>query len=212
MYLGRPEIDAAAAACEAAGRELGAEWAAAAGTDEDDFTSRLIERIGSKLARLDISGVRWQARKTTSRFERSEESLSGADLLAVLEVSAPGVVVRKGFLAQAKIRGKGSMRELRAQCSAMLQITPASFIFIYDKGGVQVLPAVLYANGSLGLRHAEPWSLAQLFAAHFGSFVGDRRLTATTREEFGIVLNAAPPKDIMLISAGLGDAESPKLD
>jgi hypothetical protein len=44
MYLPRPAINAAAAACEDAGREIGELLAQGDIADEDDFTSALIEK------------------------------------------------------------------------------------------------------------------------------------------------------------------------
>lgn len=209
MYLPRPAIEAAAAACEDAGREIGALYARDDVQEEDDFTSALIEAIRARLARIEMAGVVWRGRKTTSRFRGSEESRSGADLLGVLEVDLPDVAFRKGFLAQAK-RDKGgrSMGRLRQQCEQMLEVTPDSFVLLYDKKGVKVLPALLFAGGSLGLHHAEPWELSRFFAAHFGSFIGDRKLGVRNRKEFTRALDALPPREILVISASLVEPES----
>jgi hypothetical protein len=206
MYLPRPAIHAAAAACEDAGREIAALFSAGEIADEDDFTSALIQGIRSRLNCLEIGGVAWHGRKTTSRFEGSEENRSGADLLGVLEVDLADVAFRKGFLAQAK-REKGGhgMQRLRQQCQQMLALTPDSFVFLYGKKGVEVLPALLYAEGSLGLRHADPWDLERFFAAHFASFIGDRKLGVASREEFQDSLDALPPREILVITASLGE-------
>jgi hypothetical protein len=138
-------------------------------------------------------GVRQRA---ASKVPRSQ---SGADLLGVLEVDLPGIAFRKGFLAQAKRDkvGRGMVR-LREQCEQMLNITPDSFVLVYDKNGVEVLPALLFADGSLGLHHAEPWRLGRVFAAHFGSFIGDRKIGFRTREEFSEALDALPPHEILV--------------
>lgn len=206
MYLPQPAIDLAAAACDDAGREIGALWARDDIADEDDFTSALIEAIRVRLERIELGGIVWRGRKTTSRFEGSEESLSGADLLGVLEVNLPGIAFRKGFLAQAKRdRGGHGMGRLRQQCGQMLNITPDAFVLLYDKKGVKVVPALLFADGSLGLHHAEPWELGRFFAAHFGSFIGDRKIGFRTRDEFSEALDVLPPREVLVVEASLAE-------
>jgi hypothetical protein len=202
MYLSRPDVLAAATACEAAGQSVGELIARGSLVEEDDVTSVLIDRIRTRVAGLSISGVHWDARKTTSRSRGSEEHRSGADLLGVLEVNLPEITLRKGFLAQAKLYKFGKMKRLRDQCAQMLEISPDSYVFLFDKRGVQVVPALLYATGSLGMKHVEPWPLSQFFEAHFSSFIGDRRLSATTKAEFAQLLPDVPiPKDILVVSA-----------
>jgi hypothetical protein len=201
MYLSAPEIAGASAACEAAGRSAAELWAADGLADEDDFTSTLSEKIRQRLGGLDLGGVSWRARKTTSRFAGSEEARTGADLLGVLEVSLPDVKLRKGFLAQAKLNKPGDMKRLRTQCEQMLAVTPDSFVFLYDKHRVSVVPALLYAEGHLGLKHVGPWSLGKFFEAHFSCFVGDRALRATTKKEFAELVDAVAPKEILVVTA-----------
>jgi hypothetical protein len=209
MYLPRPAIDAAAAACEDAGREVGALLGAGEIADEDDFTSALIESIRSRLGDLDLGGVLWRGRKTTSRFVGSEENRSGADLLGVLEVDLPDISFRKGFLVQAKKREKGGrgINRLREQCRKMLDVTPDAFVFLYSREGVDVLPALLFADGSLGFRHTEPWDLTRFFRAHFASFIGDRKLGIGTRAEFATTLDLPPPRDVLIVTASLAEAD-----
>lgn len=109
--------------------------------------------------------------------------------------------LRKGFLAQAKLDKRGEMKRLRKQCEQMLAITPDSFVFLYDKRRVSVVPALLYAEGHLGLKHVEPWSLGKFFEAHFSCFVGDRALRATTKKEFAELVDAAAPQEILVVTA-----------
>jgi hypothetical protein len=101
------------------------------------------------------------------------------------------------------------MRRLREQCKQMLDISPDSFVFVYGKNGVEVLPAILFADGSLGLHHADPWELGRFFAAHFASFIGDPKLGVQTREEFSTVLGAPQPREMLVVSASLGNPAEP---
>jgi hypothetical protein len=124
MYLSKPAIELAAAACGDAGNEIGALYARRDIADEDDFTSALIQRIRSRLERLQLGGVEWRGRKTSSRYPNSDENRSGADLLGVLEVELPEIRFRKGFLAQAKrdrvVAGWDSSGTSASRCSQSL--------------------------------------------------------------------------------------------
>jgi hypothetical protein len=64
-----------------------------------------------------------------------------------------------------------------------------------------------YADGSLGLRHAESWDLGRFFAAHFSSFIGDRRLGVTSRREFVAALDTPPPREVLVITASAAEPE-----
>jgi len=210
LYLSNADIQAAAAACESAGDSLGFSLRDRQVVEEDDATSVLLERLRNNLSGLSTSGARWDARKVTSRAKGSEESRTGADLLGVFEVNLPEISIRKGFLAQAKLhRGhrvnRGETHRLRQQCEQMLSITPDSFVFLYDKQGVHVLPAVLYSSGHLGLRHVAPWPLSRFFAAHFACFIGDPRLSGTTPEAFREIIDLSPPPNTLVVSAEVTD-------
>ncbi|MGZ4370900.1 MAG: hypothetical protein ACXVRV_10795 [Gaiellaceae bacterium] len=126
----------------------------------------------------------------------------------MLDVDLPEITFRKGFLAQAKRDKIGhGMGRLRAQSRQMLEITPDSFVFVYGKSGVEVLPALLFADGSLGLRHADSWELGRFFAAHFASFIGDPRLGVQTRMEFSTLVAESEPREMLVVTASLANRE-----
>ncbi|MDX6400049.1 MAG: hypothetical protein QOF27_655, partial [Gaiellaceae bacterium] len=80
--------------------------------------------------------------EATHRGPHAQESVVGADLLAVLNVDCPNVALTKGFLVQAKsLLTPTNMTELRQQCERMHHVTPDSFVFLYDSAGVGVIPA-----------------------------------------------------------------------
>jgi hypothetical protein len=201
VFIRRDDIEAAAAICGVAGSEIGERWRAGLLADEDDFTSQLIAHVVQQLDGQRFTGVTWRARKMTSRFEGSEESNTGADLLGVMEVQLPQISLRKGFLAQSKLRKRGQMARLRMQCQQMLEVTPDSFVFLYDASGVQVAPALLYATGSLGLRHVEPWSMREFFAAHLSCFIGDSKLSSVNRDRFAQLTQREIPSTALFVSA-----------
>ena len=54
--------------------------------DEDDFTSRFLERIETELDGWRHGEIVFRARKTTWRGAESEEAAFGADIVAVVKV------------------------------------------------------------------------------------------------------------------------------
>lgn len=68
---------------------------------------------------------------------------------------------------------------LLAQAEAMLEISPASFVFLYRPTGVSVVPAIsVVANGGEP-RDLSDWDFDEFLLEHFRCFVGDRLLGAT---------------------------------
>lgn len=203
-YLPGPAITAAAAACEDAGNAITARFRGDDVVEEDDFTSALAQGIIDRLGQLNLGGVEWRAQKLTSRRKSSEEGRVGADLLGILEVDLPKIKLRKGFLAQAKLQNKHKMPYLREQCRKMLEVSPASFIFVYGKTEVLVYPAIAFATGHLPFSAVEPWTLGRFFEAHFGSFVGDQRL-GVSRGKRVVPQELVTPRTTLVVSARPSD-------
>ncbi len=111
--------------------------------DEDDFTSRFIERIEFELDGWRSDEITFRARKTTWRGGRSEEAIFGADIVTVVRVDLSGYKTSKGILVQAKCldHGKrfdnGKWNELRQQIDRMNNHTQESYIWLYDSSGVR---------------------------------------------------------------------------
>jgi hypothetical protein len=150
---------------------------------EPNFTDRVAARLGDRLNGFSLDGFQWTAKTFTDRGRGSQESRVGADFAGVLDWRAGGSDVQKGFLAQAKLSKAGARftkaqaNDLLAQCNRMLEISPASFVFLYSERTVKVVPAITVA-GSDG---REPWTInswtpARFFQAHFECFIGDRLL------------------------------------
>ncbi|MBA3261581.1 MAG: hypothetical protein H0T69_03725 [Thermoleophilaceae bacterium] len=93
----------------------------------------------------------------------------------VLEVELPAYQVTKGFLAQAKLIGdRRQVRKpkLLARCRDMLDLTPASYVFLYDPDAVRIVPALaVLANGGEP-RNLHAWSVMEFFFEHFACFLG----------------------------------------
>jgi hypothetical protein len=146
--------------------------------DEEDFTSKMLGRIESRLDGTQIDGLRWDARVLKKTVE---EPHVGADLLGVLTSRADEFRIDKGFLAQAKLYGhhrKPARKKLLAQCEAMLAHSGASYVFLYRLDGVFVVPALAVVAAAGDVHGLETWSIEDFFREHLWCFVGDRRLSS----------------------------------
>lgn len=98
--------------------------------DEDDFTSRLLERIESELDGWMHDGIVFKIRKTKSKGKRAEEAIFGADIVVVVKVALSGYNTNKGILIQAKRLDRGKKfrscewEKLGAQIEKMENHTP----------------------------------------------------------------------------------------
>ena len=158
--------------------------------DEDDFTSRLADRIEQAIDGFYLDGIRWQVstRKLKWRGRLSEESRVGADLGVVIRMSGVGFDVRKGYLIQGKLVKDMSLDlTIRSpfekndrvidQCTKMLAVTPESYVWFYTPAGVSVLRAGTVLDVDPRLIHrAARQSLYSFFLAGFMSWSGDRSL------------------------------------
>jgi hypothetical protein len=146
---------------------------------EPAMTDRMLGAVEESLTDFHVHGVRWTAKTLTDRGARSQESRFGADFLGVLNIQLPEFSVSKGFLAQAKLlRGRWfrDAQQLQKQCEQMLQLSPASFVFLYSKQGVRVVPAisVLGAKGDPTALYSR--SSQRFFEHHLECFIGDRAI------------------------------------
>lgn len=176
--------------------------------EEPDFTSSMLQTIKERLNGKTVKGIVWQSVVTTSHGPNSEEKPTGADFMGVLSINLPDYNVNKGFLAQAKrakrLYGK-EITELKKQCDRMLNITPESYVFLYSKDGVRVLPAisVLSANVS-DLTELYNRSIQRFFELHLESFIGDRRLSSASAEQIELLLKEYKVSNILYLAGKEG--------
>lgn len=167
-------------------------------TQEPHLTDRLLGAIETRMEGYEVSGLRWSAKTLSDRGKGSEEKRYGADFVGVLNVALPSYEISKGFLAQAKLLEpdeyltKDEWDVLVRQCARMLELSPASFVFLYSTAGVRVVPAhSVTAIGAQAPEERTPYglysrSLRTFFMHHFESFIGDSRIVkphAITLEE-----------------------------
>jgi len=148
---------------------------------EAAFTDRMLQAIVQRMRDYASGGYRWTAKTFTDRGPGAQEKVLGADFMGVFSVQSPDFSVVKAFLAQAKRLEPGraldseELGRLKNQCDKMLQRTPDSFVFIYSRAQVIVVPAIsviAYSGGDLHALHKR--RLAQFLEEHFACFIGDR--------------------------------------
>lgn len=155
---------------------------------EPDFTSRMLGAIEEAMNNFSVKGVRWTAKTLTDRGPGAQEKQYGADFIGVLEISLPGYEVRKGFLAQAKLiepnkrMASRDFHRMASQCERMLRLSPDSFVFLYSKQGVSVVPAISIVSVATSMPFTNPYRLyprgiATFYQEHFASFIGDRNIS-----------------------------------
>jgi len=153
---------------------------------EPEFTGEMLGRMKEAIHGYRTKGVRWTAKVLTSQGPAAQEKEFGADFMGVLEFDLPEYSVKKGFLAQAKRieRGKpvtaGEWDRMAQQCKRMLSITPESFVFIYARAGIIVVPALAIVSATARGNPHEFYSrtVLRFYQDHFECSVGDMALSS----------------------------------
>lgn len=168
--------------------------------DEPATTNRFLQELESTINRRgQIRGVQFSSRTLTSLGPNAEESVVGADFIAIIDVQLPGYAVSKGFLCQAKNNGRGvnvdyttrrnikvgfnqaaTLKKLQSQTEKMLKTSPDSFVIIYGNDGFVLVPAlsinsINYSNDG---NHIYGKNTRLFFQEFLMCFIGDRRLNA----------------------------------
>lgn len=159
---------------------------------EAPFTDRLVANLQNQFDGRTVKGVRWKAKTLTDHGRHSQENTFGADFLGVLTLDLQGLRVMKGFFAQAKLIRRGNtmtkaseFERLHEQCQKMLSVTPDSFVFLYSKGGVKIVPASSVVGTSPeNLNALSNRTMGRFFTEYVECFVGDPKLNAPTLETF----------------------------
>ena len=142
--------------------------------DEDDFTSRLLERIQTEVDNwnFDENKILFQAKKTTWRGRGSEEAILGADIVVTVNIDLRDYKTSKGILIQAKCldRGKSfdpsAWSRLCRQISKMEIYTLDSYVWLYDSSGVRSIRA----RAVMGLQTRRP---DDLYITRCSTFLGE---------------------------------------
>lgn len=169
---------------------------------EPTFTDRMIGAFKTVVeANPEYRGYKFGIRTLRDRGPGAAEHEFGADFCAVLKVEIEDFSIEKGFLAQAKLSGRGGVsvraggpgvystvmvsatagdRTLRAQCDQMLAVTPDSYVVVYDYDDILVVPAssVAHLHHDAGTQPLYSKSIGNFFSEFLMSFVGDPALKA----------------------------------
>lgn len=156
---------------------------------EPTFTDRLLQAIEDAMTGFSVKGVRWRSKTLTFQGPYAQETQYGADFVGVLNIEIPSYSITKGFLAQAKRVDPGqpmSRREwegMQLQCNKMLALSPDSFVFLYSRASISVVPAVSVASADLRNPHElSSRSVTRFYEEHFQCFIGDRSISAPSIE------------------------------
>lgn len=139
---------------------------------EEDFSSQLCGRLKETVNNYPTPTMVWQVETEEAELGRgffkartlskvSEEPFYGADIIMVIDAAGPGYEVKKGFLAQAKRLERGkylgtdAYNDLRKQRHDMLNVTSASYVFLYSTTGVTVVSA----NAVTAAMNQDLWAL-----------------------------------------------------
>lgn len=154
-----------------------------------------------------IPSIRFSARQTNPVTEEPE---SGADILMVLDIQSPDYAVQKGVLIQAKRLDVGKSlpsaiaSDLRAQCTDMLNLTAASFVFLYAPSRVTILSATIVENSKRNDLHALEQYVPKIFFIDFlKCWIGDPRLNAIDRETLAVMRSLSQARNALLLNASV---------
>jgi hypothetical protein len=174
-------------------------------SDEPSITDRFLQELQGSINRnTQATGIQFLPTTQTFLGPSADESIVGADFVAVLNIQLPGMSVSKGFLCQAKrsVRGfpitmksrknlgvgftnRAEFLHLQQQVSKMLRISPDSFVCIYSDKVFAFIPALSVQGLQYGPTVNEVYakSTMLLFNEFLMCFIGDRRLNATNASQ-----------------------------
>jgi hypothetical protein len=169
---------------------------------EPAFTDRMLGGIEEAMREFHVKGIHWRAKTLTDRGPHAQEKKYGADFMGVLNVDLPDFKVEKGFLAQAKIDGpRFDLHSLHSQCERMLRLSPDSFVFLYSKDGVTVIPAVSVIGTREHPSGLYSRSATRFFEEHFESFIGDRKISAPSEDVLEELRERYEARSLMYLQA-----------
>jgi hypothetical protein len=158
---------------------------------EAHFTDRMLGRIEESVDGYEVKGINWRSRTFTNQKPGPRDKNYDAELLGVLEIKLDDYHIKKGFLAQAMIiepedsMERYEIRRMKDQLENMLSISSASFLFLYSKERISVVPAISVVNSKIDNPHElYSRSLTSFFMEHLESFIGDQKLFPSKMEQF----------------------------
>lgn len=193
---------------------------------ENSFTAAFLARLRDGLNGLILEPSYWlqnsmwqstppayviRARDTQANVVRSEENLSGADMLFGFKSDVSGQIIDKSLLVQAKLwdgegaflglpKKKNDRLQLLAQCRRMKKISNASFVFVYTRDSVRCYDADdIIAKFPNGVDYIEGWDFTNFIHRMFECTLGDRNLSYMADGELKLHLKSLEISDGFMI-------------
>lgn len=113
--------------------------------DEASITAKLFSQLAKELNGVSLKGLTLKVKYFGPSKKIFKERSKEARIGVVLKVNLPRFTMNKALLAQAQkeeVIAPSYFNKLLKHCQQMLKISPQSFVFLYSKEGVFVLPAV----------------------------------------------------------------------
>lgn len=114
--------------------------------EEEDLTGRLLGNLERDFKEIKSDKYEIETHILKRKGPKSEENITGADFIIILNVNSRKIHLHKYFLAQAKKCNTHMSLKfdkiLRDQCRKMIEYTSDSFIFIYSSKGIYVKSAL----------------------------------------------------------------------
>ncbi|WP_417828345.1 hypothetical protein [Thalassospira sp.] len=163
-------------------------------TDEDDMTGILLGQLDARVSGS-IQGLQWTTSVVRHRKGKAaEEARTGADIVMHVNLNTPTESYSKGLLIQAKRIDKQQIlsaqehKRLKNQCSQMLKITPAAFVFDYSRQGIRCGSANRIRGASSPDLYSQcEWTGYRFFLEFFRCPIGDSRLTSAKVSDLPIM-------------------------
>ena len=163
--------------------------------DEDDVTGFLIGSLQTVFDGAQMEGINFSASILRHRKGAAAEELRyGADMLIHVNMDTPTQTYSKGVLIQAKKSGPTdywstkSHDDLVSQCNKMLAITPAAFVFNYNKDGIRCGAATRVAGAKIVTtpKYLCRWTSYRFFLELFRCPIGDSRITSALVDDLPV--------------------------
>lgn len=190
---------------------------------EDPMSGQLTGRLKEALQDYQTPNIVWQAeqvtnpdkgraklkaRQLTSKGSGSEETEIGADIIFCIEIETPEYSIKKGFLVQAKRlpfykpMPTSELSILQDQCRKMLDVSAASFVFLYSDRGVHAVPASTVASSkSNNIYELPTYSCETLFFDFAICWYGDPLLQATDLASLSSLCRLTSADEALLVRA-----------
>ena len=221
-------IKAVGAAIEEAARNVVRDYSAVEGKEEEvtaqfrgEINRHLLKSIADSLDGEVINGCTFRVATLTKRQEHDV----GADLIGIVQLDYGSTRVTKAYLAQSKVgslhpgpRGQTYATtyspDMVRQAKDMLDVSPASFVFIYTSEGIACVPAQqvkLAGSNSISTERYPFHSIGAFYEEFIKCFIGDHRIAPGVLDSGNLedIARATHAQAALLLGVKLKDTRTP---